>query len=157
MLSKDKIIAMYCIVDDLLKGIGHKEDSRRKVSDSEVITTSIVAALYFGGHLDHGRHMMKMTGLVPAMLDKSRFCRRLHQLEGLLWMLFYQMGQYVKDISGACDYVVDSFPVAVCDNIRIGRCKMLQGEQWRGKHRAVCDDISMELKFSYYLRLVEYR
>ena len=52
---------MYCIVDDLLKGIGHKEDSRRKVSDSEVITTSIVAALYFGGHLDHGRHMTKMT------------------------------------------------------------------------------------------------
>lgn len=137
MLSEDKIIAMYCIVDDLLKGIGHKEDSRRKVSDSEVITTSIVAALYFGGHLDHGRHMMKMTGLVPAMLDKSRFCRRLHQLEGLLWMLFYQIGQYIKDISGACDYVVDSFPVAVCDNIRIGRCKMLQGEQWRGKHSSM--------------------
>ncbi len=67
------------------------------------------------------------------MLDKSRFCRRLHQLEGLLWMLFYQIGQYIKDISGACDYVVDSFPVAVCDNIRIARCKMLQGEQWRGK------------------------
>ena len=30
MLSEDKIIAMYCMVDDLLKGIGHKEDSRRK-------------------------------------------------------------------------------------------------------------------------------
>jgi hypothetical protein len=48
MLIEDKIIAMYCIVDDLLKGIGHQEDSRRKVSDSEVIATSIVAALYFG-------------------------------------------------------------------------------------------------------------
>ena len=137
MLTEDKIIAMYCIVDDLLKGIGHKEDSRRKVSDSEVIATSIVAALYFGGHLDHGRHMMKMTGLVSEMLDKSGFCRRLHQLEGLLWMLFYQIGQYIKDISGACDYVVDSFPVPVCDNIRISRCKMLQGEQWRGKHSSM--------------------
>jgi len=36
-------------VDDLLKGIGHLEDSRRRVSDSEVITTAIVSALYFGG------------------------------------------------------------------------------------------------------------
>ena len=53
MLSEDKIIAMYCMVYDLLKGISHKGDSRRKVSDSEVIATSIVAALYFGGHLDH--------------------------------------------------------------------------------------------------------
>jgi len=137
MLCSDKIIGIYCLVDDLLKGIGHKEDIRRKVSDSEVITTSLVAALYFGGHLDHSRHMMKMTGLIPEMLDKSRFCRRLHQLEGLLWMLFYQIGQYIKDISGACDYIVDSFPVAVCDNIRIARCKMLQGEQWRGKQTSM--------------------
>jgi hypothetical protein len=29
------------------------------------------------------------------------------------------MGQYLKDVSGAMDYIIDSFPVAVCDNIRI--------------------------------------
>ena len=45
MLCNDKIIGIYCLVDDLLKGIGHKEDSRRKVSDSEIMTTAIVAAL----------------------------------------------------------------------------------------------------------------
>lgn len=60
MLSEDKIISIFCLVDDLLKGIGHREDSRRKVSDSEVITTAIVSALYFGGHIDHGRQLMKM-------------------------------------------------------------------------------------------------
>ena len=58
MLSGDKIIGIYCLVDDLLKGISHKEDSRRKVSDSELITTAMVSALYFGGHLDNARHMM---------------------------------------------------------------------------------------------------
>ena len=35
MLSEDKIISIFCFVDDLLKGIGHLEDSRRRVSDSE--------------------------------------------------------------------------------------------------------------------------
>ena len=48
-------------------------------------------------------------------------------------MLFFQVGQYIKAIAGASDYVIGSFPVTVCDNIRITRCRMLQGKQWRGK------------------------
>jgi hypothetical protein len=133
MLSEGKIIALYSMVDDLLKGIGHQEPSNRKCFDSEVIATALVAALYFGGHLENARGFMKLTGLVPGMLDKSRFSRRLHALTELLCSLFFQVGQHLKDIAGAGDYVVDSFPVAVCDNIRISRCKLLKGEQWRGK------------------------
>ena len=133
MLNEDKIIRIYFILDDILKGIGHQEDSRRKVSDSEIITTALVSALYFGGHLDNSRGFMKMTKLVPAMLDKSRFNRRLHQLAELLFSIFYQIGHYLKSIAGAAEYIIDSFPVAVCDNIRISRCKLLKGKQWRGK------------------------
>lgn len=133
MLSDIKIIAVYCLIDDILKGIGHKEDSRRKVSDSEVITTAVVAALYFGGHMDNARNFMKMTGMVPQMLDKSRFCRRLHELESLLFSMFFQIGEYVKQVMGAGEYVIDSFPVAVCDNIKISRSKIVKGEQWRGR------------------------
>ncbi len=47
MLCEDKIIALYCIVDNLVKGIGHKEDVRRKVSDSEVITTALCVLSLF--------------------------------------------------------------------------------------------------------------
>ncbi len=133
MLNEDKIISIFCLVDDLLKSIEHKEHAFRKVGDSEVIATAIVSALYFGGHLDNARGFMKMTKLSPQMLDKSRFCRRLHNLESLICSLFLQIGQYLKDISGAADYIVDSFPVAVCDNIRISNCKLLKGKQWRGK------------------------
>ena len=35
MLSDSKIIALYCIVDDMLKALHHKEDIRVRVSDSE--------------------------------------------------------------------------------------------------------------------------
>jgi hypothetical protein len=133
MLTEDKIIGIYCIVDDILKGIGHLEDKRRKVSDSEVITTALVSALYFGGHLDNGRGFMKMTKLVPGMLDKSRFNRRLHQVSELIFSIFWQLGHQLKSMAGASEYVIDSFPVAVCDNIRISRCKLLRGKQWRGK------------------------
>ncbi|MDB5247329.1 MAG: transposase [Segetibacter sp.] len=52
MLTEDKIGAIYCFLADLHKGTGRQEDIRRKVSDSEMITSAIVSALYFGGHLD---------------------------------------------------------------------------------------------------------
>jgi hypothetical protein len=78
-----------------------------------------------------------MTGLSPQMLDKSRFNRRLHALADLLFQVFFQIGQHLKAVAGASDYVVDSFPVAICDNIRINRCKILKGEQFRGKHASM--------------------
>lgn len=104
MLSDSKIIALYCIVDDMLKAMHHYEDARVRVSDSEVITTAFVAVLYFGGHLDNARHFMQMQGYVPGMLDKSRFCRRLHRLADLLLALFYTLGKQLKDMAGAATY-----------------------------------------------------
>ena len=47
MLSEAKIISIFCIVDDMLKACGHKEDIRIRVSDSEIITKAIISALYF--------------------------------------------------------------------------------------------------------------
>lgn len=137
MLTEDKIIGIYCIIDDILKGIGHREDERRRVSDSEIITTAVVSALYFGGHLDNARGFMKMTKLVPQMLDKSRFNRRLHLVGDLVFSMFWQLGHDLKSMAGASEYVIDSFPVAVCDNIRISRCKLLKGKQWRGKQSSM--------------------
>lgn len=123
MLSEDKIITLYCIVDDMLIGMRHYEDAKVQVSDSEVITTAFVSTLYFGGHIDNARHFMKMKGYVPNMLGKSRFCRRLHRLADFLLAMFFELGKDLKDIAGASCYRLDSFPVAVCDNIRISRSK----------------------------------
>ena len=36
--------------DDLLKAIGHDEDIRRQMSDAEIITTVLVAAMFFNGN-----------------------------------------------------------------------------------------------------------
>ena len=45
-----EIIAIYAITDDLLKAIGHEEDSRRVMSDAEIITTAVCAAMFFNGN-----------------------------------------------------------------------------------------------------------
>jgi hypothetical protein len=62
MLSEAKIISIFCIVDDMLKACGHKEDIRIRVSDSEIITTAIISALYFGGLCSdrgHSKYLLK--------------------------------------------------------------------------------------------------
>jgi hypothetical protein len=129
----DHTVELYCIIDDLLKTTGHREDSRRVMSDSEVLTTALVAANYFGGNLEHSRKFMKGTGLVPRMLSRSRLCRRLHQVAEFAHAVFHQLGSVLKDMSTSGHYLLDSFPVAVCDNIRIARSRLVKGEQFRGR------------------------
>lgn len=66
------------------------------------------------------------------MLDKSRFNRRLHKVVKLLYELFEIVSSYFKDICCEMQYIIDSFPVAVCNNMRIVNCKMLKDKKWRG-------------------------
>jgi hypothetical protein len=88
----DKVVAIYAITDDLLKAIGHCEDCRRQVTDAEILTTAFVAAWFFGGNQTKACEFMQDTGLIPKMLGKSRLCRRLHQISGLMLDLFHQLG-----------------------------------------------------------------
>lgn len=129
----DHTVELYCIIDDLLKTTGHSEDPRRSMSDSEVLTTALVAAHFFGGNLEHSRKFMKEAGLVPRMLSRSRLCRRLHQVAELAHTIFHQLGHILKQMSTSQHYLLDSFPVAVCDNIRIARCRIVKGEHFRGR------------------------
>ena len=72
---------------------------------------------------------MKMTGMAPGMLDKSRFNRRLHAVAELIYSLFMQIGHYFKYVSCEMSYILEWFPVAICDNIRIIKAKILKGKQ----------------------------
>ncbi|MFZ8805755.1 MAG: hypothetical protein ACO2PO_22625 [Candidatus Calescibacterium sp.] len=44
------IIGIFCIVDDVLKNLGLKEDVRVQASNSEILTIAILAFLFFGGN-----------------------------------------------------------------------------------------------------------
>jgi len=50
----------------------------------------------------------------------------------IVYSLFEQVGHFLKQISHEMECIIGSFPVPVCDNIRISGCRMLGGEQWRG-------------------------
>lgn len=127
-----QIVAVYCLCDDLLKALYHAEDRQCQMSDAEVMTTAIIAALHFGGNQEKARHFLQEVGYIPAMLSKSRFNRRWHRLAGLFWSLFHLLGETWKTLNEHSIYIVDSFPVAACDNYRIARCRLYQDETYRG-------------------------
>jgi hypothetical protein len=132
----DHTVALYCIVDDLLKAVGHTDDRRRAMTDAEVLTTALLAAHCFGGNAEHSRRFLRETGLMPRMLSRSRLNRRLHAVADLAYTLFHQLGAALKELSVSTSYLLDSFPVAACDNIRIRRARIMRGAQWRGRSAA---------------------
>lgn len=127
-----QILVIYCITDDFLKAMPHYQDPQQKMTDAEIITTALVAMLYFGGNFDHARRLLSAPHFVPQMLSRSRFNRRLHRLHYPLQQLFLLLAQHFQRANSQGYYVIDSFPVAVCDNIRIRRCKIYQEEAYRG-------------------------
>jgi hypothetical protein len=116
----------------MLKALGHQEDPQTQMSDSQVMTTAIVAGLYFGGNFERARSLLSSSRYIPKMLSKSQFNRRLHRISGLFLQVFYLLGETFKQINSSSVYVIDSFPISVCDNIRIKRSKVYKGEKYRG-------------------------
>jgi hypothetical protein len=102
------------------------------MSDAEIITTSLVAAMFFGGNHSKACEYMKDHKLVKKMLEKSRFNRRLHNVSMLVNDLFHQVGMILKESSDYTEYILDSFPIPMCDNIRIFNAKLIKSEQYRG-------------------------
>jgi hypothetical protein len=130
-------VAIYSFVDDLLKALHHREDSRQQVPDAQVITVAVVAALHFGGNFEKANFVLSEFGWFSKRLSRSRFSRRLRRLVGVLQIVFHRVGRHFKDFNYSSRYLLDSFPVAVCDNIRISRCRLTRNaidkESFRGK------------------------
>ena len=102
------------------------------MSDAEVMTTALVAMLHWGGNYAKARKWLKNRQYIPTMLGKSRFSRRLNRLNHLVVSCFNLIGQSWKEVNPADSYAIDTFPLPVCDNIRINRAKIYQEEAYWG-------------------------
>lgn len=124
-MLRDKVIAIYCVLDDLLKEMNHIEQNNRKFCDSRVLTTAIVSALYFRGNQTMALWYIK-SHIFKHTINKSGFTKRLHKLKELLLFVFFSIGRLFKYLCCQMEYVIDSFPVKVCHNIRVRRSKLLR-------------------------------
>ena len=111
----DKIIATFCLCDDLLKAMHHQEDRQCQMNDAEIMTTALVASLFLRGNHASARAMLQQHGYIPHMLSMSRFSRRLHRMKDLCMVLCNLLAQIWKTLNKDAIYVIDSIPIAVCD------------------------------------------
>jgi DDE family transposase len=118
-----KIITAYCIIDEAMHSLGHKSHKLAQVTDAEVLTVAMVAAMYYQNH--HERALFVMTGMryLSKPLSTSRFNRRLHSLAAQGWL------EHIMELVGhlfsqqEVVYIIDSIPVPVCNPVRAHRCR----------------------------------
>jgi hypothetical protein len=127
-----QIVIVFCLCADMLKALHHVEDAQCQMTDAEVMTTAIVAMLYFRGNFRLASQYLCEYGYIPNMLSRSRFNRRLHRIADLFLSLFLRLGQHWKNLNEHSVYVLDSYPIAICDNYRIPRARIYHDEDFRG-------------------------
>ncbi len=128
----DEILTIYCLCDELMRAVGHQDHPQSRMNNAEIMTVAIVATSCFGGNYALASRWLHRPELIPVMLSKSRFCRRLHRISDYFILLFCIQAAVWKESNEGQLYNVDTFPLPVCDNIRINRCRLYQGEQYRG-------------------------
>jgi len=130
---QDTITTLYCVCADLLAALDIKDDPQMRLGHAEVMLALLVGALYFGGKIERAHEFLFEHGYQRHKLSKSRLNRRLHSLPLSLWTTFFDlMGQVFKSRKPDQNYTLDTMPFPVCDNIRIKRCRLLQGQEHRG-------------------------
>lgn len=82
------------------------------------MTVALLASVFFGSNIERSRRFLHEHGYMPNMISKSRLNRRLHAIPASRWeALFSILAAFFKERERRGEYVVDSFPVPVCDNI----------------------------------------
>jgi hypothetical protein len=123
----DTITTIYCLCDDFLRAMRHRDDPQVRLSTAEVMTIPLVAATFFGGNIDKTRRFLREYGYMPSMISKSHLNRRIHAIDPMLWRTLFELLARVfieRNDPDLRTYAVDSLPVPVCDNIRIRRCRL---------------------------------
>ena len=89
---------------------------------------------FFSGSHEKSCAFLKEHGYLLDMLLKSQFSRRLGGIPESVWRgLMSRLAAPFHESDSLKIYLSDSFPVPVCRNIRMPRCKIYKDECFRGR------------------------
>ncbi len=128
-----QIITIYCLLDDYILSIGHRDWPNVRLSSAEVMLVLVVGMRFFYGNIETARNFLVEHKYLKQGLTASALNRRIHQIPYEWWeeiLEFIQKDRNRGDLP--LEYIVDAFPVSVCRNIRIRNCKIYHGEAFRG-------------------------
>lgn len=132
-------IAVEAVHDSVLKKMGKSvstSSEKNTLTNSQVVTTVVLSFQCFS---DNQASACKYLAdhYVFTMPDKSSFNgtssgRILDRLTNLMADLLVHLGMVFKELNLQSAYLIDSFPVSVCKNIRICKSKIIKGKELRG-------------------------
>lgn len=128
---QNAIIAIFCHVDDFLKAISWRDDPQSRLSLSEILTIGLTASRFFACNLESARAFLFEHGYITHSLSKSRLNRRLHAIPIFFWHFIVEH-LCAKENGDCSTFLVDSFPIAVCHNVRSSRRNLFKGKPYVG-------------------------
>lgn len=127
-----QLIFLYCLCDELVKSSGLKDDPQSKMTHAEIMTFAIAAALYFQGNFARTRLFSSSHHYFKTVVSSSKINKKIHNIPLELWMQAFHIMRAVKACPNSSEFIVDSFPVAACQNARTWRCKLFPHKMHHG-------------------------
>jgi Transposase DDE domain len=127
-MNEDYIVAVYYVIDEMLKQVAYEDDVRSQVSAAEILTVAVIAAQYFHNHWERTLAILIQQRVIRC-ISISRFNRRLHALQDWLNGIVVGLGEL---FTGGEVYIIDSMPMPVCKRVRARRCRKVRGIEYCG-------------------------
>jgi hypothetical protein len=132
-----KEIFSYYVIDEYLKNCGHHIETKdsasgfyTKLSDAEVIFVYFMSFSSYGGNYSKAMSSLANAGYIKNKLSRGQFSKRSYALNVYIFQIYCLFSEIAKQNNK--NFALDTFPLAVCHNIRIKRCKLVKGEKHRG-------------------------
>lgn len=126
---EQRIIAVYCLIEEWLRMMEIKDDVRAEISNAEILLGGYMSVSDFSGNYKKGRAYALSFVNLP---EYSRSIRRIHALEEVAETLFAWLGEIFMRLNGCRIYSVDSFPVELCQITREKRCRLWSDLKFKG-------------------------
>lgn len=135
--SDYKEIFSYYVIDEFLKNCGYHKETKpsasgvyAKLCDAEIIFVYFMSFSNYGGNYSKTMSSLYNAGFIKNKLSRGQFSKRIYALRMYIFQIYMLFGEIAKQSNKK--FSLDTFPLAVCHNIRIKRCKLLKGEAYRG-------------------------
>jgi hypothetical protein len=130
---ENQIIMIYCLCDDYIQSIGHRDWPNVKLCSAEILLVVITSMRFFHGNMSRALSFLVDCRFLRTSFSTSALNRRIYKIPEFWWNGILKFIQKWGRIAGLpLEYIVDAFPVSVCRNIRISRCHVYRSEEFRG-------------------------
>lgn len=127
-----QIIFLFCLCDEFIKQAQLRDNHQSKMSHAEIMTFAITAALFFNGNFARTRLFFLSHKYFSHVLSRSRINKKIHLIPADLWHHVFFVFRAIKISSSVEEFIIDSFPVPVCQNSRTWRCKLFSSKKYHG-------------------------